>query len=103
MALAFARAGGALGLPLASAITEFSSWRVMFWAAAVLVGIATALIYFVVPEGTSEGSSGRFDGLGAVLLGTGLVSLLLPVSKGSNWGWTSGTTSVCIRDATTPV
>ncbi|RMI33699.1 MFS transporter [Nocardia stercoris] len=84
--------GGALGLPLASAITEFSSWRVMFWAAAVLVGIATALIYVVVPEGTSEGSSGRFDGLGAVLLGGGLVSLLLPISKGANWGWTSGTT-----------
>ncbi|MGW4123568.1 MFS transporter [Nocardia sp. NPDC004711] len=84
--------GGALGLPIASAVTQYSSWRVMFWVAAGLVGIATALIVTLVPEGSSEGPSGRFDLPGAVLLGAGLVSFLLPVSKGATWGWTSGTT-----------
>lgn len=82
--------GGALGLPLAAAVTEYSNWRVLFWAAAALVAIATALIALIVPEGIAEGASGHFDVLGAVLLGGGLVSLLLAVSKGAAWGWTSG-------------
>ncbi|MGW4246544.1 MFS transporter [Nocardia sp. NPDC004722] len=84
--------GGALGLPLASAVTQYSSWRVMFWAAAVLVAVATALLVIVVPEGAAEGPAGRFDFAGALLLGAGLVALLLPVSKGAAWGWTSGAT-----------
>ncbi|MFE3193896.1 MFS transporter [Nocardia sp. NPDC059240] len=84
--------GGALGLPLASAVTQYSNWRVMFWAAAVLVAVATALLVVVVPEGSAEGSSGRFDVPGALLLGAGLVALLLPVSKGAAWGWSSGAT-----------
>ncbi|MCX4094788.1 MFS transporter [Nocardia sp. alder85J] len=82
--------GGALGLPIAAAITQYSNWRVLFWAAAALVLVATAAITVVVPEGTSEGKQGRFDGAGAVLLGGGLVCLLLGVSKGASWGWTSG-------------
>lgn len=84
--------GGALGLPLAAAVTEYSNWRVLFWAAAALVAVATALIVLVVPEGVSEGPSGRFDVPGAILLGAGLVALLLPVSKGAAWGWTSAAT-----------
>lgn len=84
--------GGALGLPLAAAVTEYSNWRVLFWAAAVLVAVACALIVVVVPEGIAEGSSGRFDAPGAVLLGVGLVALLLGVSKGASWGWASGGT-----------
>ncbi|MEU0542263.1 MFS transporter [Nocardia sp. NPDC005978] len=84
--------GGALGLPLASAVTEYSNWRVMFWAAAALVAIATVLIVIVVPEGSAEGPSGRFDVPGAILLGAGLISLLLPVSKGAAWGWDSALT-----------
>ncbi|WP_405493589.1 MFS transporter [Nocardia sp. NBC_00511] len=84
--------GGALGLPIASAVTEYSNWRVMFWVAAGLVAVATALIVFVVPEGSAEGPAGRFDVPGALLLGAALVALLLPVSKGAAWGWTSGDT-----------
>ncbi|MGV9415325.1 MFS transporter [Nocardia sp. NPDC003693] len=81
--------GGALGLPLASAVTEYSNWRVMFWGAAGLVAVAAVLIVVVVPEGSAEGPSGRFDVPGAVLLGAGLIALLLPVSKGAAWGWNS--------------
>ncbi|MEC3956191.1 MFS transporter [Nocardia sp. CDC153] len=84
--------GGALGLPLAAAVTQYSNWRVLFWAATILVAVATALIVAIVPEGIAEGPSGRFDAPGALLLGGGLVALLLPVSKGASWGWTSGTT-----------
>ncbi|WP_216895998.1 MFS transporter [Nocardia alni] len=81
--------GGALGLPISAAVTEYSTWRVLFWVAAGLVAVSTALIIAFVPEGMSEGSSGRFDFLGALALGVGLVSTLLAVSKGASWGWTS--------------
>ncbi|WP_437773309.1 hypothetical protein [Arthrobacter sp. KNU40] len=34
-------------------------------------------------------TAGRFDTVGAVDLSAALVSLLLAVSKGADWGWTS--------------
>ena len=37
---------------------------------------------------------GRIDSLGAVLLGAWLVALLVPVSQGATWGWTSPKTLV---------
>ena len=37
-------------------------------------------------------SSDRLDPLGAILLAGGLVTLLLGISKGQSWGWTSATT-----------
>jgi Na+/melibiose symporter-like transporter len=37
-------------------------------------------------------AEGTFDGLGAAGLSAGLVLFLLPITKGSDWGWTSTTT-----------
>lgn len=45
----------------------------------------------VVPESKVR-TGGRFDLVGSLGLSAGLVSLLLAVSKGGDWGWTSGTT-----------
>ncbi|MEV6970115.1 MFS transporter [Hamadaea sp. NPDC051192] len=84
--------GGALGLPLAAAIAENSSWRVLFWTAATLSLVVGVLITLFVPGGSREKNPARFDLPGAIGLGVALVSLLLAVSKGSDWGWTSGTT-----------
>ncbi|MFJ3906366.1 MFS transporter [Streptomyces sp. NPDC090025] len=85
--------GGALGLPFSAAVAEHASWRVLFWVAggfSLLVGV---LIAVVVPDGkVAKAAAGRFDVLGAVGLGGGLVALLLAVSKGSVWGWGSATT-----------
>lgn len=84
--------GGALGLPFAAAVAENSSWRVLFWVAAALSLLVAVLAWLFVPAGRGGAGSARFDLLGAVGLGIGLVCLLLAVSKGSDWGWTSGTT-----------
>ncbi|TYC08858.1 MFS transporter [Actinomadura syzygii] len=83
--------GGALGLPLAAAVAENASWRVLFWGAAGLSVLIAALIWWMVPAVPRQ-AAGRFDVPGAVGLGAGLVCLLLGVSKGADWGWTSGTT-----------
>lgn len=84
--------GGALGLPLAAAVAEHASWRTLFWGTAMLGVVVLALIWRVVPAIPVERAVGRFDLLGAFGLGLGLVFLLLGISKGGDWGWTSGTT-----------
>ncbi len=81
--------GGALGLPLSAAVVQYSSWRVLFWGVAVAGVIVAALIYIALPKIAPAGSAGRFDVLGAIGLGAGLVCLLLAVSKGGSWGWGS--------------
>lgn len=84
--------GGALGLPFASAVAQGGNWRVLFWIMGALAAIVAALVIFFVPSEPSPSAGGRFDFLGAIGLGAALVCLLLAVSKGSGWGWTSGTT-----------
>ena len=83
--------GGALGLPVAAAVAEHANWRVLFWGAAVLAVGVLALIWFLVPAAPVT-ATGRFDPVGALGLGVGLVCLLLGVSKGADWGWGSATT-----------
>lgn len=84
--------GGGLGLPIASAVAQYASWRVLFWGAAVLSVLITVLVRVVIPETPVAAKGQRFDLLGAIGLGAGLVALLLAVSKGADWGWGSVTT-----------
>lgn len=84
--------GGALGLPLSAVIAEHLSWHALFWSAAAL-GLGCCLIFAtLVPDIVPSANMGRFDVLGAVGLAAGLVMLLLPISKGSSWGWSSPST-----------
>jgi MFS family permease len=84
--------GAGLGLPIAAAVAQYASWRVLFWGSAGLALAVTAMIWFLVPE-TPVGAKGqRFDFVGALGLGGGVVCLLLAVSKGADWGWGSATT-----------
>lgn len=83
--------GGALGLPTAAFIADRYDWHVLFWASAALAAAALALVGTVVPESKVR-TGGRFDLVGSLGLSAGLVSLLLAVSKGADWGWTSATT-----------
>lgn len=81
--------GGALGLPIAAGVAQFADWRILFWAvgaAALIVGVAIAIVIRPRPQGRSGAS---FDIAGAIGLAIGLVALLLGVSKGGEWGWAS--------------
>ncbi|MFC8098444.1 MFS transporter [Streptomyces sp. NPDC057363] len=83
--------GGALGLPAAALIADNLDWHMLFWLSGALGAVALVLILALVPE-SSVRTGGRFDLLGGLGIAAGLVSLLLAVSKGGDWGWTSGTT-----------
>jgi Na+/melibiose symporter-like transporter len=64
---------------------------VLFWVAGALGAISVTLIAVLVPESPIR-TGGRFDVPGAVGLVSGLLCLLLAISKGGDWGWTSGLT-----------
>lgn len=83
--------GGALGLPLSAVIAQTYDWRVLFWLATGLGVVALVMFATLVPH-VPPRSADRLDPLGALLLAGGLVSLLLGISKGQNWGWTSALT-----------
>ncbi|MET7679673.1 MFS transporter [Streptomyces sp. NPDC005423] len=83
--------GGGLALPLAALIAQHADWHALFYGAAGLGVLAIALTLLVVPESPMR-AEGTFDVLGAIGLTAGLVLFLLPITKGSDWGWTSATT-----------
>ncbi|MBD8043778.1 MFS transporter [Arthrobacter sp. Sa2BUA2] len=80
--------GSALGLPMAGFIYQNLGWQATFWVVALIALILTAAVYFYVPESTVR-TKGRFDYFGAVLLSGAMTALLLAISKGGLWGWTS--------------
>lgn len=81
--------GGALGLPIAAAVADNFSWRVLFWGTSALSVMVLVLMWRVIPATPSGEARGRFDFVGGLGLGAGLVLLLLGVAKGGQWGWTS--------------
>ena len=83
--------GGGLGIVLAGPIVEHFSYHWLFWFPLIAVVAATLGTVFFVPESPIK-TAGRVDIPGALLLAGWLVALLVPVSEGSSWGWTSART-----------
>ena len=80
--------GGAVGLPVTGVVAQFADWRWLFAGAAVLGVVQVLLVRRLVPESGLR-SGGRFDTVGAAGIGAALVCVLLAISKGNEWGWTS--------------
>ena len=83
--------GGALGLPISAFVTEFADWHLLFWVAAALGAICFALVLWIVPVSVLR-TPGSFDFVGAAGLAVGLTGILIAISRGSEWGWTSPAT-----------
>ncbi|MEU8132317.1 MFS transporter [Streptodolium elevatio] len=81
--------GGGIGLVLTGLLTNHhGDYHRVFWAATILTALAALAVAAVVPA-RKPTATGRIDWIGAGLLGLALVALLLPVSQGNTWGWTS--------------
>ncbi|MFL5967989.1 MAG: MFS transporter [Gaiellaceae bacterium] len=83
--------GGGFGIVLSGLIVDNMSWRWLFIVGAVGIAIAVVLVHRFVPESPIKTPS-RVDFLGATLMSLGLISLLLALTEGENWGWTSSRT-----------
>jgi predicted MFS family arabinose efflux permease len=80
--------GAALGLPLAAMVVQYADWHTMFWMTSALGALGVTAVWWAVRESPVR-QPGRFDVQGALGLAVGLVSLLLGVSQGGQWGWGS--------------
>jgi EmrB/QacA subfamily drug resistance transporter len=80
--------GGGLGIVLAGPIVDHLNYHWLFWFPFIVVTIAAIGVFLAVPESPIR-TRGRVDWAGAVLLAGWLVALLLPISEGRTWGWTS--------------
>jgi EmrB/QacA subfamily drug resistance transporter len=83
--------GGGLGIVLAGPIVQHFSYHWLFWFPLVAVVAAAVGTVVFVPESPVR-TPGRIDPIGAALLSGWLVALLIPVSEGETWGWTSAKT-----------
>jgi EmrB/QacA subfamily drug resistance transporter len=83
--------GGGLGIVLAGPIVQHMDYHWLFWFPLIAVVVATIGIAVFVPESPVR-TRGRVDPLGAVLLAGWLIALLVPVSQGPAWGWSSART-----------
>jgi EmrB/QacA subfamily drug resistance transporter len=81
--------GTALGPTIGGFLTQYLSWHWIFFIN-IPVGIVAVLLGAkVIPASTVKGTLEGFDRVGAVLIFTGLASLLFVVSEGETMGWTS--------------
>ncbi|HEY4753938.1 MAG TPA: DHA2 family efflux MFS transporter permease subunit, partial [Candidatus Limnocylindrales bacterium] len=80
--------GLTLGPALGGILTQTASWRSIFLIN-VPIGILAILWAWRVLPAENRGRDQLFDVRGAALSGTALFCLLLALSEGQSWGWTS--------------
>lgn len=83
-----AMAGGAIGFLLSGLVVDHFSAAAVFWLLFLLAGGLVVAVFALVAESPVRAKV-PVDVGGAILLGVGLVTLLLAISKGSEWGWSS--------------
>lgn len=84
--------GMGLGYPLTGILASTFNLRAAFGFAAIFVACSALAVYRLIPAGPDPRFTRQpFDLPGAVLLSIGLTALLLWISEGSDWGWSSPT------------
>ena len=83
--------GAGIGLVVGGLVVDHQSWRWLFAINALLILGAMGLVAKCVPD-LRGGSGEPLDAPGATVLTLALVALLLALTKGTSWGWASGTT-----------
>ncbi len=82
--------GIGVGYPLTGIIAGLFDYSFAFWFGAIFVLATIIVVWKVVPSGPDTHAESRpFDYLGTALLTFGLGSLLLAISEGPKWGWSS--------------
>lgn len=80
--------GGGAGMLFAGPVVELLGWRWLFWLPMIIVGVAALMVRRIIPEsGVRPG--GEINWHAAALLAGCLTALLLPLTQGPAWGWSS--------------
>jgi EmrB/QacA subfamily drug resistance transporter len=83
--------GGGLGIVLSGVIVDNASWRWLFIVGSIGIAVSVVLVHRFVPESPIKTPS-SVDFAGATLMSIGLVAMLVALTEGEAWGWTSGRT-----------
>lgn len=84
--------GGGTGLVVVGLLmTGDAGYHRVFWLTTVFTVLVLAIVVLVVP-GRARSLTGTIDWLGAAGLAVGLSALLLAITQGNTWGWTSPAT-----------
>ncbi|MHB1345713.1 MAG: DHA2 family efflux MFS transporter permease subunit, partial [Thermoleophilia bacterium] len=81
--------GAAIGPTLGGFLVTRFGWEAVFLVNLPVGLIATVLAIKILPPLRSHRAREPLDWLGAGLLMTGLASVLLAITQGASWGWTS--------------
>ncbi|SEK88600.1 MFS transporter [Streptacidiphilus jiangxiensis] len=89
---AIAGAGGAVGLLLGGALTEYANWRWALYVNIIFAIVAVAGSMVFVHEREDERNRNRLDIPGVLLATSGLVALVYGFTKAEESGWGSAVT-----------
>jgi EmrB/QacA subfamily drug resistance transporter len=78
----------AVGPALGGYLVEYANWRLIFFINIPIAILGTVAAVLVLPRFQRKADR-RFDVLGFITVACGLFALLLALSKGEDWGWTS--------------
>lgn len=73
----------------AAGMLEVSSWRVVYFVTAPAALVVLALSYRFVARSRADDVDGRLDLVGTVLATLAIGLLILAISQGTTWGWSS--------------
>ncbi len=88
-------AGGAAGPLLGGVLVDVTGWQGLFWIDAAIAGVCAVLTMLKIEESRDPNRSKSIDFAGTVLVAVILVPLVLALSEGGDWGWTSLATLGC--------
>jgi MFS family permease len=81
--------GATIGFIVRGLLVDWFAPVAIFWFLFPFSALLMAGVFFLVGESPVR-TRVQLDVVGATLLGAGLVALLLAISKGEAWGWSSG-------------
>ncbi len=81
--------GSLAGPAVGGILVGLAGWRSIFYVNLPIGIIGYLAARVVLPNDKSAGMSETFDFKGAILFTLGMVSLLLGINNGQDWGWTS--------------
>jgi MFS family permease len=89
-------AGAAAGPLVGGALVDSTGWQGLFWIDAVIALLCIPLTIATVAESRNPQRPRSLDLVGTALVAATLVPLVLALSKGAAWGWTSVATLSCL-------
>ena len=87
--------GAAAGPLVGGLLVETMSWQALFWIDAAIAALCIPLTLKSVEESSDPTRPRSIDWLGTVLIAAILAPLILGLSEGADWGWTSPSTILC--------